>query len=43
MFMYHTLHACVHAQLCLNPCDPMNCTHQTPLFMEFSSKNIGVG
>ena len=34
--MYHTLHACVHDQLCLTPCDPLDCTHQTPLFMEFS-------
>ena len=31
------------AQSCLTRGDPMNCSHQAPLFMEFPGRNTGVG
>ena len=31
------------AQSCPTLCDPMDCKHQAPLSMGFSSKNTGVG
>ena len=35
------MRACSVAKLCL--CDPMNCSLQAPLSIEFPSKNTGVG
>ena len=33
----------VVTQLCLTLCDPVICSHQVSLSMEFSAKNTGVG
>jgi len=34
---------CVHIQLCTALCDPMNCSHQAPLFMGFSRQEYWSG
>ena len=39
IYLTYVQSACVHVQLihsCLTPCHPMDCSPQTPLFMNFS-------
>ena len=43
-FVSNTVCACVSVtQLCLTLCDPMDCSHQAPLFMDFSRQEYWSG